>query len=152
MPHSRSTLLTEAELTLLHQLSKHRVQYMIVGMAGAVFHGADVVTQDIDIWFKSYGDENVQKAIEAAGGIIAWRLDPPRILGKDLDHFDIVFHCDGLRSFDAEYKRVSRIPFGDFRIKVLPLERILASKIAANREKDRKVIPALKAAIAARKK
>lgn len=33
------------------------------------------------------------------------------------------------------------------RLKVLPLERILASKLAANREKDQLVIPALKSAI-----
>jgi len=34
-------------------------------------------------------------------------------------------------------------------VKVLPIERVLASKRAANRPKDRAVIPALEAAIAA---
>jgi hypothetical protein len=34
-------------------------------------------------------------------------------------------------------------------IKVLPIERVLASKGAADRPKDRAVIPALEAAIAA---
>jgi hypothetical protein len=36
------------------------------------------------------------------------------------------------------------------RMKVLPLERVLASKRAANRPKDQAQIPALEAALAAR--
>ena len=45
--------------------------------------------------------------------------------------------------------RISKDRFRKVVVKVLPIERVLASKRAANRPKDRAVIPALEAAIAA---
>jgi len=54
----------------------------------------------------------------------------------------------GLRSFDEEYAEALPVPLGDVEVMVLPLERILASKKALDRPKDRLVIPVLEDALA----
>ena len=71
------------------------------------------------------------------------------ITGKGLDHIDIVTRCDGLRGFDAEYADALDAEAFGVEVKVLPLQRVIASKKAANRLKDTAVLPALKAALAA---
>jgi hypothetical protein len=54
-----------------------------------------------------------------------------------------VFQPDGLRSFAAEWKASRWGKLEGVRVKVLPLRRAIASKRAANREKDRAVLPIL---------
>ena len=56
---------------------------------------------------------------------------------------------DGLEDFASELKRCIDVPLGRHQLKVLSLERILASKLAANRVKDRLTIPVLRDALAA---
>ena len=54
-----------------------------------------------------------------------------------------IFQPDGLRSFSAEW-RISRWgKLENVRVKILPLRRVTASKRAANRDKDRAILPIL---------
>ncbi len=62
--------------------------------------------------------------------------------------FDIVLTMDGLNDFDEELVHALEISIGRAKVRVLSLERIIASKRAANREKDRLVLPVLEAAAA----
>jgi hypothetical protein len=55
----------------------------------------------------------------------------------------------GLGTFAQEVTYAREIQVGPLRLQVLSLERILVSKTAANRPKDRLVIPALQDAIRA---
>jgi hypothetical protein len=55
----------------------------------------------------------------------------------------------GLGTFDKEYPGARDAQIDGVNVKVLPLARILASKRAADRPKDRAVIPALEEALAA---
>ena len=48
-----------------------------------------------------------------------------------------------------EIKNCVEIPLGRKKLKVLSLERILAGKLAANRPKDKLIIPVLRDALAA---
>lgn len=143
---------TDAEIVFLAELGRHKVKFMVVGMSAAVIQGADLGTEDIDLWFKSLSDPGVDQAARAAGGILAWRASPPMITGRGLDHIDIVTRCDGLRSFDAEYAGALEAEVFGVKVRVLPLRRVIASKEAANRLKDKAVMPALKAALAAIRK
>jgi hypothetical protein len=54
----------------------------------------------------------------------------------------------GLRSFDEEYAEALPVRLGDTEVMVLPLNRIVASKKALDRPKDRLVIPMLEDALA----
>lgn len=71
------------------------------------------------------------------GGFLITRAEPPLLGGPFGERFDIVTHMSGLPSFDAEYDRSRVVDLGNARVRVLPLERILVSKRAANRDKDR---------------
>ena len=62
---------------------------------------------------------------------------------SDGTQVNAIFQPDGLRSFDAEW-RISRwSELEKVAVKVLPLQRVIASKRAANREKDLAVLPIL---------
>jgi hypothetical protein len=54
-----------------------------------------------------------------------------------------------LGKFADELKTCVEIPVGRHKLKVLALKRILASKIAANRPKDKLTIPVLRDTLAA---
>ena len=70
-------------------------------------------------------------------------------VGAGAELFDIVLRMDGLGTFADELKNCVGISLGRQKLKVLSLERILVSKIAANRAKDRLTIPVLRDALAA---
>jgi hypothetical protein len=140
---------TDAEVVFLKELARRRVKFMVVGMSAAVIQGADLGTEDIDLWFRSLSDPGLDEAARVAGGMIAWRASPPMITGKGLDHIDIVTRCDGLRGFDAEYAGAIEAEAFGVKVRVLPLRRVISSKKAANRLKDQAALPALKAALAA---
>ena len=73
------------------------------------------------------------------------------IAGEGLDRLDVVTHCDGRKTFATEYAKAVDLPIADFTIKILPLERVIASKRAAGRRKDKAVLEALRAALVARR-
>lgn len=71
------------------------------------------------------------------------------LAGAGAELFDLVMRMDGLKSFAEEFPHCLEIPLGRHKLKVLSLERILASKIAANRPKDKLSIPVLRDALIA---
>lgn len=75
--------------------------------------------------------------------------NPPMLAGPGAELFDIVLRMDGLGAFVEELKHCVEVPLGRHRLKVLSLERILASKLAANRAEDRLTVPVLRDALAA---
>jgi hypothetical protein len=151
VPGSSDFPLSNPELVFLRELTLARSRFVVVGLGAAVLQGADTVTQDLDLWFRSLGDPAIAAAARKAGGVFVTRSNPPMIAGEGLDRIDLVTHCDGLKSFDAEYKKAIDIQVADFAIKILPLQRVIASKLAAGRPKDKAVLEALRATLAARR-
>src|ERR1044071_7960827 len=123
---------------------------MLVGLGAAVVQGADAVTKDLDLWFRSISHPGLAAAAPKVGAAFIRRSNPPLFSGPGLEDIYVVIKCDGLRDYDSEYSGavdVALVP--GLVVKVLPIDRVLASKRAADRPKDRAVIPALEAAIAA---
>ena len=141
----------ESEIRLLTALLRARVRFMVVGLSAATMQGAPVVTQDVDLWFEKLGDLKISQARQTVGAayVPPSNLNPPMLAGAGAELFDIVLRMDGLGTFASEVKHCIEIPLGLHKLKVLSLERILASKIAANRAKDRLTIPVLRDALAA---
>ncbi len=137
--------LSEAELRLLETLLRHKIRFMVVGLSAAALQGAPVVTEDIDLWFDNLSDPKLMQALVKVGAAYIPPLgyNPPMLGGAGSDPFDVVIRMDGLEKFADEWKRALEIKIGKLKLKVLPLERILASKQAANRPKDQRVIPVL---------
>lgn len=138
--------LSDAELRLLGSLVRHEVKFMIVGLSAAALQGAPTVTEDIDLWFEDLQDPRLRSALNAVGAayVPPFDLNPPMLAGVGTQPFDIVLRMDGLGSFQEEHRDALEITLGGVTVTVLPLKRILASKEAANRPKDRLVVPVLR--------
>lgn len=127
------------------------MRYIVVGMSAALLQGARGATEDVDLWFEDVDDPRIADAVRKAGGIWvsgSFGMGPPRIGGDALgDRFDVVVHMSGLSDFATEYGGIRHETVDGISIPVLPLERILASKKAADRPKDRGIISALEDAL-----
>ena len=138
----------DEEIAFLRALRQAKVEFMIVGLSAAALQGAPMVTQDVDLWFRDIDTPGIRRALRRAGGALVppVGLAPPMFAGAGVDLFDIVLTVHGIDSFEREYANALDVSLGDFSVKVLPLDRIIRSKRFLNREKDRMVLPALRAA------
>jgi hypothetical protein len=145
-------VLTPAERALLTALDRHGVRFLLIGLAAALVEGAPVSTQDLDLWLERPDDEGVRQAASDAGGfwLPGFGLQPPGFGGAGLERVDVVLTAHGLDAFTVEYERALPRIIDGVQIRVLPLERIIASKRATNRPKDRAALPALEATLLAR--
>jgi predicted nucleotidyltransferase len=142
--------LTDAERRFLVELEARGVAYMIVGLSAASLQGANTTTVDVDLWFGATSDPRIAEAARAAGGdwISGFGMMPPQLYGA-LERFDVVNHMHGMDRFETELARAKIMTVEGVTVRVLPLDRIIASKRVANRPKDRAVLPALEEALAA---
>lgn len=144
--------LTAAERALFVALNARGVRYLVIGLGAAVLQGAPVSTQDIDLWFEHPGDDSVRAAASDAGGfwVPAFGLQPPGLGGEGLERIDTVLTAHGLESFATEYAAALDQHVDGIPVKVLALERVIASKRSLNRPKDIAALPALEATLHAR--
>ena len=145
-------VLTPAERALLEALNALGVPYLIVGMAAALLEGAPGTTQALDLWFGRLDEERLREVAQKAGGVYTpgFGVQPPAFGGEGLDRVDLALSPSGLDSFDREFVRAHEYDLDGVRVKVLPLERVIASKRATMRAKDAAQLPMLEAALAAR--
>ena len=143
--------LNESELKLLRALLRRKVRFMVVGLSAAALQGAPVVTQDVDLWFEDLSDPRIREALREvkATYVPPSILNPPMFAGGGVELFDIVLRMDGLGKFAEELAYCVEVPLGRHKLKVLGVNRILVSKRAANRPKDRLVLPVLEDSLAA---
>jgi predicted nucleotidyltransferase len=144
---------TSGERAVLEALGRHRVRFMLVGLSAGVLQGANTATRDIDVWFEDTSDRRIAEAVGEAGGIWvsgSFGMRPPQIGGDAVgDRLDVVTHMHGLGAFADEYANAIDVEVDGLRLKVLKLERIIASKRAAGRTRDLAAVPALEEALAA---
>lgn len=128
--------LSDGERTFLLQLQELQVRFLVVGMSAALLQGARGATEDIDLWFESIGDPRIGEAARRAKGVFITRSQPPLLGGEIGDRLDVVLTMSGLANFDAEYQGAIEESVSGVNLKILPLHRILHSKLAAGRSKD----------------
>ena len=135
----------DREIEFLKELVRQKVEFMIVGLSAAALQGAPVVTQDIDLWFRRLPDPGIEKALKKFNGSYIPPIsgNPPMLAGNGVELFDIVVHMHGLGEFEDELEHAIKIPVGRMKVLVLKLERIIASKKAAGRNKDKLVLKVL---------
>lgn len=137
--------LSAEEVNLLRSLLDEGVNFMVVGMGAAVLQSAPGVTQDLDLWFAPGQSDRLASACRKVGATYYWRTNPPAIGGPGFDQIDVVWHCHGLKSFAEEYEGAISVEIAPgLVVKVLPIERIIASKKATGRLKDKAVLPMLR--------
>jgi hypothetical protein len=144
-------MLNEKELAFLRRLVENRVDFIVLGMSAAALQGAPALTEDVDLWFRDLNHPGIRKAAESLGGRLldlSALMRPPVFEGEAVEIFDVVLTVHGIEDFQTEWDTGTvTLQLGDVPIRVLTLERILASKKAANRDKDRMAVSVLEATL-----
>ena len=140
---------TRKEEAFLRALVEEDVRFMIVGLAAAALQGVPAVTQDIDLWIDDLASTNFHRALKKLEILYVSPTlqNPPLLVGDGAELFDLVVNMHGLEPFANEAKRSVRIRLGKVDVAVLPLDRIIASKRATDRPKDRAILPVLEDAL-----
>jgi len=138
-------LFSESEARFLRALTDEGVEFLVVGLSAAALQGAPAVTQDVDLWLHDLTDPGIKKALRRVGGVYVAPSGstPPMFAGPAVALFDIVVTMRGLEPFAKEAAAAISVVLDGVRVKVLPLDRIIASKKATNRLKDRAILPVL---------
>lgn len=135
----------KGSLNFLSALVKYKVDFMIAGASAALLQGVPLTTQDIDLWFKNSSEDKVKLALEEVNGIYVppFMHNGATFAGESVKLFDILFNPQGLENFEKEYKNALAIKLGKTTLPVLPLNRVIKSKRAAGREKDKATLPVI---------
>ena len=130
--------------------ARHAIRYLFIGKSGAILLGFPDTTQDADL-FADKSPANCSALIDALRdlGFALTEEQVSEILrGKDFVQLkngpfdlDLVFAPDGIDRFDEAWER--RVEVENFP--VCHPDDIIASKVAANRAKDRESLPRLRA-------
>jgi hypothetical protein len=150
---------------VLRTLAVHDVRFVLVGGVAAVLEGAPVNTFDLDIVHDRRQDnlERLVMALAELGG--RYRLRPdlsPR--QEDLaggGHHQLMTRCGPLdvlgligagRDYDSLLPLTVDVEIAGIRVRVLRLEGIIATKEEVAGEKDRLVLPILRATLERKRK
>jgi hypothetical protein len=131
-------------------LDRHRVRYLFIGKSGAILLGFPDTTQDADLFVEKTPENGraLATALRELGFDLADAEAKDLERGKDFVQLkngpfdlDLVFAPDGIESFADAWRR--RVEVEGFP--VCHIDDIIASKVAANRVKDRESLPRLEA-------
>ncbi len=154
MPHPASADLSG----LLHALVAAGIEFILVGGAAAVVHGAPITTQDVDIVPRST-PENLDKLSQVLGELDTVvrelsnrRLRPARehlnvrgqlLLSTSLGPLDCLMTLHDGRGYEELLGHTIQIEDASLKLAVLDLETLILVKTAAGRAKDRIAVPIL---------
>lgn len=130
--------------------ARHGVRYLFLGKSGAILLGYPDTTQDADLFVEKSPTNGA--ALVAALDELGFRLDDQQhaeiLRGKDFVQLkngpfdlDLIFAPDGIERFEDAWRR--HVDVEGFPV-CHPTD-IIASKVAANRAKDRESLPRLRA-------
>jgi predicted nucleotidyltransferase len=143
-------------------LDRHEVRYVLIGGLAAILYGAPHVTTDVDI-VPEEDRRNLERLSEAltelkarirvAGepdgvpfGHDGVSLAKVRIwnLVTDLGNLDISFVPSGTRGYDDLRRDLRTVTVNGIDVPVASLADVIRSKEAADRERDRAILPVLR--------
>lgn len=126
----------------LKALRSEGIDCILIGAMAAIEQGAPLMTVDYDFWVRLPERQYVRllTIVEKLHGTV--RAQTLYEL-NDGTQVNAVFQPNGLRSFETEWKHCRIGKLDGVTIRILPLSRVIASKRAANREKDIAVLPIL---------
>lgn len=146
---------------LLRVLVTHDVEFVLVGGLGATIHGSPYATVDADV-VPHRGRSNLDRlsaALRALGArvyVSAEETIPFDHDGRSLGDaevwnlstkfggLDVTFVPLGTKGYVDVAEKAETIDIGQLEVRVAALEDIVRSKAAADREKDRVVLPTLR--------
>jgi aminoglycoside-2''-adenylyltransferase len=151
---------------ILATLDRHGVRFVLIGGLASVLHGAPHVTTDVDVVPQEAKDnlERLSSALKELRARIRVSGEPD---GVPFDHsaetlsrvrvwnlqtskgdLDITFEPSGTRGYDDLKRHVVPMRVRGVDVPVASLADVIRSKEAAGRERDRAVLPGLRALLA----
>jgi hypothetical protein len=153
-------------LTALEVLTRHRVEFIVVGAIAAGLEGAIAATEDLDFVYRKT-DENCERLAAALEGLDARYVDPLNrdirptferlrdlrisLLKTNLGRLDALSEIGPKWSYEVLLPRSVEVRLGDISLWSLGLEAVIEAKEFANRPKDREVLPLYRAVLERRK-
>jgi hypothetical protein len=134
--------------TLLSELNKFYVQYMVVGGYAVNYYGYRRTTGDIDLWIKPENGGNKQKLIQVlrslnVSGDVLERLDKmdftaPVVFtdGEEPFKIDFMTHISSVKFDEAWEERISA-KVDNIDIPFIHLNHLILSKISTSRMQDK---------------
>ena len=143
---------------LLELLSRHEVDFIVVGGVAAILEGVPITTLDLDVVYDR-SPENLERLLGVLQTVEASYRDPAgrhivptveklatlrmNLLRTNLGPFDAIASIHGAGYEDLlDSTRIRQV--GELRLRVLELAKIIETKELANRDKDRAVLPVLR--------
>jgi hypothetical protein len=129
---------------------RHGVRYLFIGKSGAILLGFPDTTQDADLFVERNAQNGAAcvAALKSLGFDLTMSEAEEIIRGKDFVQLkngpydlDLVFAPDGIETFEVAWRRHVEVE----GFPVCHPDDIIASKEAANRVRDREVLPRLRA-------
>lgn len=104
--------LSKSEIRLLGSLLKHKVRFMVVGLAAATQLGAPVVTQDVDLWFEKLGEDKISLALNQVGAtyVSPSLHNPPCSRGQARNSLTLPSEWTDLEHSPRNLQRASKYP------------------------------------------
>lgn len=146
-------------LELLVALADHEVDFVVVGGVAAIVEGAPVTTLDLDIVFAK-DEANLRRLEKVLASLHARYRDPAgRVIEPtferlrdsvtnqlitDFGPLDALAEVGAGEGYGDLLPHVSARSLEGRKIAVLGLAKIIATKEAANRDKDRAILPILR--------
>jgi Nucleotidyl transferase of unknown function (DUF2204) len=150
-------------LELLRALDRHGVEHVVVGGVAAILEGAPMTTLDLDVVFRVNEDNIVRLSAvlaelnahyrDPAGRLIAptpdrLRANRVNLLETELGLLDVLHEVGAGWRYEEIVGRSHTREIEDLRIRVMDLADVIATKEAANREKDLAMLPLLRRTLA----
>lgn len=144
---------------LLRALVTAGIEFIVVGGAAAVIHGAPITTQDLDI-VPRQRHEDLPRLLETLERLDArFRpVRPDRDLAPTIEHLggsgqlnlitehgplDVLLRLHDTRGYEELLAHTQEIVDGDLRVRVVDLETLIEIKKSTGRARDALVIPLL---------
>jgi predicted nucleotidyltransferase len=148
-------------LELLRVLVEHEVDFILIGGLAATIHGSPFATVDVDIVPRRERSnlQHLSDALRSVGArvyvsakeTLRFEHDGASIsdaavwnLATTFGGLDITYVPAGTSGYADLAERAQKTDIGGIIVRVAALEDVIRSKEAANREKDRVVLPALR--------
>jgi hypothetical protein len=147
---------------LLAALTRAGVEFIVVGGAAAVLHGAPITTQDLDIVHRRT-EANVARLVEVLRELDAFvrpalgrllRPAPEHLSGRgqlnlttNLGPLDPLCEIGNGEGYDELIGRTDEVSDGELTLRVLDLPTLIRIKAATGRAKDRLILPVLLAVL-----
>ena len=128
---------------LVDALAAQGIRFQFAGMTAAILQGVPATTLDTDIWLE-LPERRYVKALDISKKLGAEILTRTVVALDDDTLVNFLYRIDGLGPFAEEYEGAEVLDWMGREIRVLPLQRIIASKKHIRRPKDLAHLPLLK--------